>query len=341
MRPNGWRGFGIRSNRLSLHHIDWDGNGRAVDLPITIRYYKQLKLFGKLIMNERIQEYIDYLKIEKRQSLNTVVAYRRDMVCFASYFSKDKLETITTRDIRSFLLKLREDGLASSTVARYLSSIKSFYRYLFTENLIPENPAEILESPRPWRKLPDVMSVTEVDTLLAAPDTGTPIGLRDHAMLELLYATGLRVSELVAVKGSDMNLEVGYLRSLGKGAKERVVPLGDAAREAVNLYKLKGRPALLNGRSSAELFVSRRGRRMTRQGFWKILRQYTVKVGIRTLVSPHMLRHAFATHLLERGADLRSVQQMLGHSDISTTQIYTHILQERMREVHDQYHPWA
>ncbi len=304
-------------------------------------YYKQLKLLGKLIMNERIREYIDYLKIEKRQSPNTVVAYRCDMARFASHFSKDKLETVTTRDIRSFLLKLREDGLASSTVARHLSSIKSFYRYLFTENLIPENPAEILESPRPWRKLPDVMSVTEVDTLLAAPDTGTPIGLRDHAMLELLYATGLRVSELVAVKGSDMNLKVGYLRSLGKGAKERVVPLGDAAREAVNLYKLKGRPALLNGLSSAELFVSRRGRRMTRQGFWKILRQYTVKVGIRTLVSPHMLRHAFATHLLERGADLRSVQQMLGHSDISTTQIYTHILQERMREVHDQYHPWA
>jgi integrase/recombinase XerD len=302
-------------------------------------YYNQLKLLGKLIMNERIREYIDYLKIEKRQSPNTVVAYRRDMVCFASYFSKDKLETVTTRDIRSFLLKLREDGLAPSTVARYLSSIKSFYGYLFSENLIPKNPAEILESPRPWRKLPDVMSITEVDTLLAAPDTGTHIGLRDHAMLELLYATGLRVSELIAVKGSDMNLKAGYLRSLGKGAKERVVPLGDTAREAVNLYKLKGRPALLNGRSSAELFVSRRGRRMTRQGFWKILRQYTVKVGIRTLVSPHTLRHAFATHLLERGADLRSVQQMLGHSDISTTQIYTHILQERMREVHDQYHP--
>ena len=304
-------------------------------------YYNQLKLFGKLIMNERIREYIDYLKIEKRQSPNTVAAYRRDMVRFAAYFPKDKLETVTTRDIRSFLLKLREDGLASSTVARYLSSIKSFYRYLFSENLIPENPAEILESPRPWRKLPDVMSITEVDTLLAAPDTGTPLGLRDHAMLELLYATGLRVSELVAVKGSDVNLKVGYLRSLGKGAKERVVPLGDAAREAVNLYKLKGRSALLNGRSSAELFVSRRGKRMTRQGFWKTLRQYTVKVGIRTPVSPHALRHAFATHLLERGADLRSVQQMLGHSDISTTQIYTHILQERMREVHDQYHPRA
>ncbi len=183
--------------------------------------------------------------------------------------------------------------------------------------------------------------MAEVDTLLGAPDTGTPIGLRDHAMLELLYATGLRVSELVAVKWGDVNLKVGYLLSLGKGAKERVVPLGDTAREAVNLYKLKGRPALLNGRNSAELFVSRRGKRMTRQGFWKILRQYTVKVGIRTLVSPHTLRHAFATHLLERGADLRSVQQMLGHSDISTTQIYTHILQERMREVHDQYHPRA
>ncbi|MCH8158210.1 MAG: site-specific integrase, partial [Nitrospinae bacterium] len=224
-------------------------------------------------MHERIREYVDYLKIEKRQSPNTVAAYRRDIVRFAAYFSEKKLEAITSRDLRSFLLALREEGLASSTVARCLSSIRSFYGYLFTENLIPENPAEILESPRPWRKLPYVMSMTEVDTLLAAPDVNTPSGLRDRAMLELLYATGLRVSELVAVKGSDVDLRVGYLRSLGKGSKERVVPLGDAARDAVEAYQLNGRPAFLKRGSCAELFVTRRGKGMTRQGFWKILKQ--------------------------------------------------------------------
>ncbi|KMP12569.1 recombinase XerD [Candidatus Nitromaritima sp. SCGC AAA799-C22] len=292
-------------------------------------------------MNERIREYADYLKIEKRQSPNTVAAYRRDIQRLASHHSAKKLEELTARDVRSFLLKLREEGLASSTVARCLSSVKSFYNFLFTENRIAENPAEIIESPRPWRKLPDVMSTSEVDVLLSAPDAETPAGLRDRAMLELLYATGLRVSELVTVKGSAVDLRVGYLRTLGKGSKERVVPLGDAAREAVESYQLSGRPALLKGRGCAELFVTRRGRGMTRQGFWKVLKQYVLKAGIKIPVSPHTLRHAFATHLLERGADLRSVQQMLGHSDISTTQIYTHILQERMREVHDQYHPRA
>jgi len=294
-----------------------------------------------LTMNQYIAEFADYLKIEKRQSLNTVSAYKRDMKRFVSYFSDKKVSEVTASDVRSFLLSMREEGLAASTVARALSSVKSFFSYLFTENQISENPTEIIESPRPWRKLPNVMSMEEVDVLIAAPDTKSPAGLRDLAMLELLYATGLRVSELVSVKMSTVDLKVGYLRSLGKGSKERVVPLGDAARIAVENYLLNGRPALLKKRSSGDMFLTRRGVAMTRQGFWKILKQYTVKAGIKGAVSPHTLRHAFATHLLERGADLRSVQQMLGHSDISTTQIYTHILQERMREVHDRYHPRA
>jgi len=294
-----------------------------------------------LTMNQYITEFADYLKIEKRQSPNTVSAYKRDMKRFVSYFSDKKVSEVTASDVRSFLLSMREEGLAASTVARALSSVKSFFSYLFTENQISENPTEIIESPRPWRKLPNVMSMEEVDALIAAPDTKSPAGLRDLAMLELLYATGLRVSELVSVKMSTVDLKVGYLRSLGKGSKERVVPLGDAARIAVENYLLNGRPSLLKKRSSGDMFLTRRGVGMTRQGFWKILKQYTVKAGVKGAVSPHTLRHAFATHLLERGADLRSVQQMLGHSDISTTQIYTHILQERMREVHDRYHPRA
>ena len=219
--------------------------------------------------------------------------------------------------------------------------MKSFYKYLFSENLIHENPTELIESSRPWRKLPHIMSIDEVDALMAAPDINTPIGLRDLAMLELLYATGVRVSELVSVQMSKIDLKVGYLRSLGKGSKERVIPLGDGARIAVENYIHSSRPTFMKRRNSSDLFLTRRGTGMTRQGFWKILKQYIVKVKISSPVSPHTLRHAFATHLLERGADLRSVQQMLGHSDISTTQIYTHVLQERMREVYDCYHPRA
>jgi len=292
-------------------------------------------------MNRYISEYADFLKIEKRQSLNTVAAYRHDVNRFATYLSSKRLEDVRASDVRAFLITLREEGLASSTVARCLSSIKSFYGYLFAENLIPENPTEIIDSPRPWRKLPNVMSMEEVDALIAAPDIKTPAGLRDLAMLELLYATGLRVSELVSVKISAVDLKVGYLRSLGKGSKERVIPFGDVARAAIENYIINVRPLLFKKRESADLFLTKRGTAMTRQGFWKILKKYTTKAKIIGAVSPHTLRHAFATHLLERGADLRSVQQMLGHSDISTTQIYTHVLRERMREVHDRFHPRA
>ena len=290
-------------------------------------------------MKQYIAEYIDFLKVEKRQSSNTVVAYRRDINRFDAYFSNKELGCITASDVRLFLVNLRNNGLTSSTVARCLSSVKSFYNYLFAEKLIMENPTEIIESSRTWRKLPYVMSIDEVDALMAAPDVQTPAGLRDLAMLELLYATGLRVSELISVQMSAVDLNVGYLRSLGKGSKERVIPFGDAARVAVENYMLNSRPILLKERISTDLFLTRRGAAMTRQGFWKILKVYTNQAKIVSKVSPHTLRHAFATHLLERGADLRSVQQMLGHSDISTTQIYTHVLQERMREIHDRYHP--
>ena len=291
-------------------------------------------------MNKYVSEYTDFLKIEKRQSQNTVESYRRDVSRFAKYLSNNQLGGAKTSDVRSFLVFLRnEEGLAPSSVARCLSSLKSFYNFLYVESLISENPIETIASPRPWRKLPNVMSMQEVDALIAAPDINTLAGVRDLAMLELMYATGLRVSELVSLKMSAVNLEVGYLRSLGKGSKERIVPIGDIAKTTIENYLINARPLFQKKCTSEDLFLTRLGNAMTRQGFWKILKKYSTKAKIVGTVSPHSLRHAFATHLLERGADLRSVQKMLGHADISSTQIYTHVLRERMREVHERFHP--
>ena len=253
------------------------------------------------------------------------------------------MDSVTTANIRDFLISLREQGLSPASVARSLSSIKSFFKYLCQDKQFQDNPAEILETPKRWRKLPDVLSSEDVDNLLKCPDLESVLGLRDKAMLEILYASGLRVSELINLQVSQLDMQVGYLRTLGKGSKERIVPIGAMAKRAVENYILNSRPALVSSRKdggkSEELFVTRRGRGMTRQGFWKLLKGYVTQANIRASVSPHTLRHAFATHLLERGADLRSVQQMLGHSDISTTQIYTHILGKRMLEIHQQFHP--
>jgi integrase/recombinase XerD len=299
-------------------------------------------------MKALIQEFSDYLRIEKRNSPHTVSAYRRDLNRFSTELAGQDVNSVTTADIRGFLLSLREQGLSSASVARSLSSIKSFFKYLCQEKQFQSssgNPAEILETPKRWRKLPDVLSPEDVDNLLKSPDTESVLGLRDKAMLEVLYASGLRVSELINLKVNQLDMEVGYLRTLGKGSKERIVPIGAMAKRAVENYILNSRPALASkrkdGRKTEELFITRRGRGMTRQGFWKLLKGYVTQANIRASVSPHTLRHAFATHLLERGADLRSVQQMLGHSDISTTQIYTHILGKRMLEIHQQFHPRA
>ena len=293
-------------------------------------------------MNKYISEYIDFLTIEKRQSQNTVESYRRDVSRFEKYLLNNPLGCAKTSDVRSFLVFLRnEEGMAPSSVARCLSSLKSFYNFLYVENLISENPIEIISSPRPWRKLPNVMSIQEIDALIAAPDMSTLAGVRDLAMLELMYATGLRVSELVSLQLSAINLEVGYLRSFGKGSKERVVPIGRMATITIENYVINARPLFKKKYRTEDLFLTRRGTAMTRQGFWKILKKYSIKAKIVGTVSPHSLRHAFATHLLERGADLRSVQKMLGHADISSTQIYTHVLRERMREVHECFHPRA
>ena len=288
-----------------------------------------------------LKEFLNYLAVEKRYSPNTVAAYRRDLSGFLDAHREESIQSFTNPKIRQYLLKLQGKGLSSRSIARALSSIKSFFRFLEKESHIKENPAEILESPKLWRKLPSILSLKEVEALLDAPDPSTPQGHRDKVMLELLYATGLRASELVTLKMEDLNLEIGYLRAYGKGGKERVVPLGQVARQWLKQYIEEIRPNFLKNKVNNVLFLSRLGAGMTRQGFWKILKKYVRQALISQPVSPHTLRHAFATHLLEHGADLRSVQQMLGHSDISTTQVYTHILQKRMQEVLDKYHPRA
>ena len=292
-------------------------------------------------MKKYVSQYIDYLKIEKRQSPHTLIAYRHDINRFTKYLSGYPVDNADVSDLRSFLVSLRKEGLAPSSVARCLSSLKSFYEFLLIEGLILENPTETISSPRPWKKLPNVMSLEEVNALLAAPDINTLAGVRDLAMLELIYATGLRVSELISLKISSFDLEVGYLRTLGKGSKERIVPIGDVAKTTIKSYISNARPLFQKKRRSDDIFLTRYGNAMTRQSFWKIIKKYSIKAKIKCIVSPHTLRHAFATHLLQRGADLRSVQMMLGHSDISSTQIYTHVLSERMREVHERFHPRA
>jgi len=290
-------------------------------------------------MDALIKEFSEYLRIEKRHSPHTVTNYCRDLRRFAKAFPDTNISSMTTADVRNFLLILRDEGLSPSSIARSLSSIKSFFRYLCQDKQLKDNPAEILETPRRWRKLPNLLSLADVDKLLSCPDPKTAMGLRDQAMLEVLYATGMRVSELISVKGHNLDFEAGCLRTMGKGSKERIVPIGMVARRAVEDYLLNSRPVLAKGQKVEELFLTRRAKAMTRQGFWKLLKNYVRQSNIKADVSPHTLRHAFATHLLDRGADLRSVQQMLGHADISTTQIYTHVLEKRMLEVHDQFHP--
>ena len=294
-------------------------------------------------MEDLIQEFSDYLRIEKRNSPHTISAYRQDLKRFSAKLSGKMIGSVSTTDIRKFLISSKNQGLSAASIARSLSSIKSFFNYLCQDKQLQNNPAEILEYPKRFRKLPDILSLNDVDILLKSPNMNSNIGIRDKAMLEILYAGGLRVSELIKLTVSQLDFEVGCLRVLGKGGKERIVPIGNLAKNAVNNYVVNSRPFLVlnrkDGQKADELFITRRGYGMTRQGFWKLLKGYVNQAQIRVRVSPHTLRHAFATHLLERGADLRSVQQMLGHSDISTTQIYTHILGKRMLEIHQQFHP--
>ncbi len=292
-----------------------------------------------------LDRWLDHLEVERGLARNTVVAYRRDLMRLLSALESGdppgprRLLDAKTVDLSEHLRRLRRDGLAPRSVRRALVSIRRFYAFLVSEGERADDPAVNLLPPKLMQKLPKVLREEQVALLLAAPDVSTPLGLRDRAMLEVLYATGLRVSELVGLVVDQLNLEGGFLMALGKGGKERVVPVGESAENWLRRWLAEGRPARVRGRH-ATVFINARGVGMTRQGFWKILRGYGTAVGIKDL-SPHVLRHSFATHLLEHGADLRAVQMMLGHSDISTTQIYTHIHSERLKGIYERFHPRA
>lgn len=291
-------------------------------------------------MDALIDQFINYLRLERGLADNTIQAYSRDLSRFARYLEEQSVSPLAvSRDqIIEYLTSLKR-SLSARSVARNISATRMFFRFLTSEGHIRENPARLLEIPRLSRRLPNVLSTDEVEQLLARPDPSTPRGSRDRAMLELLYATGLRVSELIGLTVLNVNLESGYIRTLGKGAKERLVPIGQKAIEAIRGYLSESRPQMLRGANLPHLFLNFRGRPLTRQGFWKIIRQYGKSVGIKKEISPHTIRHSFASHLLEGGADLRSVQVMLGHEDISTTQIYTHVTRDKLRELHEKYHP--
>jgi integrase/recombinase XerD len=289
-----------------------------------------------------IDSYIAYLRDVRRMSRNTLESYARDLAALGDFADtrQTTVEELNRRDLEGFVRGLMSVGLSPRSVARSVACVRGFYKFLAVERKLERSPAADLRAPRAWPSLPKFLSIDEVDKLLAQPDVSTPRGLRDKALLEVLYASGMRVSELVAIKPGDLNLDEGYLTCVGKGDKERIVPLGQDASEAVKRYIRDGRPHLLQKRSSPWLFVNARdGGPLSRVGFWKVLKTYGLQAGINREISPHVLRHSFATHLLERGADLRAIQVMLGHADLSTTQIYTHVLEARLRAVYDRYHP--
>lgn len=295
-------------------------------------------------MEQLVENYLIHLKVERGLAQNTLDSYRRDLAKFVAYLRNQGVHNpgdVDRGQIISFMEDLHNNGKAASTVSRNLAAIRSFYGFLTRENLVEDNPSRQLDSPKIPKRLPYILSVAQVTRLLDQPNAKTPAGLRDKAMLELLYATGIRVSELVDLNYGDVNLDMGFMRCLGKGSKERIVPLGRSAIDAIHSYLVHGRPKMLRNHQETAVFLNVHGRRLTRQGFWKILKKYVREAGFKGEITPHTLRHSFATHLLENGADLRSVQEMLGHSDISTTQVYTQVTSNRLRDVYQQYHPRA
>lgn len=286
-----------------------------------------------------VQAFLNYCRVEKGLSANTIAAYRRDLKRFAASLSVGGDGIADAEEVRRHLDVLRGEGLSSRSIARHLTTLRNFYRYLLREERIDLDPTALTTSPRVWKNLPKYLTKEEINRLIEATQGDRPTAIRDRAMIELLYASGLRVSELCQVQTGDLDLELGLVRVVGKGNQQRMVPVGSAARTAVSHYLMAARPALLKGRVSRYLFVTARGGRLTRQGFWKSMAGYGRKAGIGRRLSPHMVRHSFATHLLEGGADLRSVQTMLGHVDISTTQIYTHVMRSRLQSIVDTHHP--
>ncbi len=291
-------------------------------------------------MEKNLQvKYATYLAVEKGLAPNTLASYERDLNKYFYAMREKQPEGITPADVRAFLAELSGSGIAAPSIARNLAAVRGFHKFLQIDGLAQSDPTVNVETPRGWKRLPKTLSTAEVDALLVQPDQSTLLGLRDKAMLELLYATGLRVSELVGLRLQDVNLERGFLVVMGKGSKERAVPLGETAMDAVRSYLKRARPLLLKSGASESLFLSARRRGITRQMFWERIKLHARAAGIVSSISPHTLRHCFATHLLDNGADLRAVQAMLGHSDISTTQIYTHVSRERLRQIHEKHHP--
>jgi integrase/recombinase XerD len=289
-----------------------------------------------------LDQFLHYLTVEKGLSKNTLEAYNHDLNRFLHYLQEKRIEDVlkvSKLDVRAFLLTLKAKKLSNKTVVRNLVAIRTFFRFLTQEGELESNPVENLESPQLAKTLPEILSLHEVEQLLETPKPQTPLGIRDRSMLEMLYATGMRVSELVSLQMNQLNLEGGYVRLFGKGSKERAVPLGAEAIKWVSHYLKGTRQKLSKGKESPFLFINRSGRSMSRQGFWKNIKAYGRRAGIRKKITPHLLRHSFASHLLARGADLRSVQMLLGHADISTTQIYTHVTGERLKQVHKRHHP--
>ncbi len=293
---------------------------------------------------EAIGSYLHYLDVERGLAANTLAAYGSDLQIFVRFLAGREVEQfsrVTRAEVLEFSRALRIEGRSPRSVARAVVVVRTFFRFLLREGKVPVDPTQDIETPKAARSLPRFLSFHEVEKLLQAPDESTPLGTRDGAMLEILYATGMRVTELVSLRLDGVDLDVGYVVALGKGAKERIVPIGSVAVERVHRYQDGAREVLTKGKECPYLFTNSRGGQLTRQGFWKIIKKYGIMAGVDSHLSPHVIRHSFATHLLEHGADLRAVQQMLGHADISTTQIYTHVNRERLRRMYHEFHPRA
>ena len=293
-------------------------------------------------MEQWLDQLLHYLIVEKGLSKNTIEAYSHGLSRFLNHLrgkGVQEIRDVGKFDVRGFLLALKKEKLSAKTIVRNLVAIRTFFRFLVQEGILETNPVEDLESPKVAKTLPEILTLKEIEQLLEQPNLQTPLGMRDRAMLEILYATGMRVSELTHLPTHQVNLEGGYVLLYGKGSKERIVPLGSEAIKRVTLYLKESRGILAKGKESPSLFINRSGKGMSRQGLWKNLKNYTRRAGLRKRITPHLLRHSFASHLLEGGADLRSVQMMLGHADISSTQIYTHVTGERLKKIHQRYHP--
>jgi integrase/recombinase XerD len=294
-------------------------------------------------MKSLIRSFLSYLQVERGLAENTIKSYQSDLEHFHCYLTeaKKRLDELKTEDMINFMAQLQQNGLSARSAARYLSSLRMFFRFLLQEDKIESDPTANTDSPKIWHLLPEFLTVEEVELLLSMPRLDTIGGLRDSAVLELLYASGFRVSELVDLKMEQIDFEQGLLFCKGKGSKERIVPLGSKAKGRIKEYLATSRPKLLKQKMSSYIFLNRRGERLSRQWGWKIIKRYGKEAGLKKNLKPHILRHCFATHLLANGADLRSVQMLLGHSDISTTEIYTHVSQDRMRRLYEKYHPRA